>query len=153
MVDFWVALFSLVLFMKVFMVTREVEIGFRTATFFPITMVENVVPQQVSLYMLFLGVGEDKLFKKFMKAVDFIHIKIILIILIQACHHAQRFLSILHFSSYLCTLYSYTTSKYTILWIFLFSTTQLYSLIHPPKPTSSWSSSLFIKEDDLPQED
>ena len=60
MVDFWVALFIIVLFTKVFMVTREVDIGLRPATFFPITMVDNAVPQQVPLNMLFLGVGEEK---------------------------------------------------------------------------------------------
>ena len=35
--------------------------------------------------------GGGEMIQKFMKAVDFIHIKITLIILIQACHHAQRF--------------------------------------------------------------
>ena len=60
MVDFWVALFILVLFTKVFMVTREVDIGLRPATFFPITMVNNALPQQVPLNIFCLGVGEEK---------------------------------------------------------------------------------------------
>ena len=60
MVDIWVSLFLLVLFTKVFMVTREVDIGLRPATFYPITMVENAVPQQVPLNMLFLCEGEEK---------------------------------------------------------------------------------------------
>ena len=91
LVDFRVTLLLLFLFTKLFMLIREVYIGCRSDTFLPITVVENTVPHRGPLKMLFLGAGEDKLLKTVIEAVAYIHIKIILIILIQACHHNQSF--------------------------------------------------------------
>ena len=57
MVDFWVDLLLLVVFMKVFMVIRDMYIGLRPATLLPITMVDNKVPHQGTLRMISLGMG------------------------------------------------------------------------------------------------
>ena len=112
--------------------------GIRQAIFLPITMVDNTVPTQGSLKMVFLGVCEDKLWKTVIKDVYYIQIKTILIILIKACHHHTLiqachptliFVSTLHFFSYLFTVWGCTPSSYTILWIFIFSATQFYSLL------------------------
>ena len=65
------------------------NIGLITATFLHITMVDYTLYTQGYLKNLFHGVCQDKSFKQFTKAVYYIHIKIILIIIIiiQAWHH------------------------------------------------------------------
>ena len=47
MLDCQVALLLLVLFTKVFMVVRDVEVGIRPATLLNINVVENIVPTRV----------------------------------------------------------------------------------------------------------
>ena len=58
------------------MVVTEIDIGLRPANFIHMTMVDNIFPTQGFLKNLFQGVWKEK-----------IHIKIILIILIQEYHH------------------------------------------------------------------
>ena len=60
----------------IFMVVTEIEIALIPANFLHITMVEYIFPTQSFLNHIFQGVVKDK-----------IHIKIILTILVQACHH------------------------------------------------------------------
>ena len=69
------------------MVIREVVIVLKPATFLHITMVDYTLSTQGSLKNLFQGVFEEKLFNAVIKSVYYIHIKIILIVLIQACHN------------------------------------------------------------------
>ena len=71
-----------------FVETREVEIGIISSTSLHITMVDYAWSTQGSLRILFQGVFEDKIYKTVIKAVFNIHIKIILIILIQAFHNS-----------------------------------------------------------------
>ena len=70
-----------------FMVMREVNIGLRQATFLHITMIYYTLYIQGHLTNISQGVLEGKMFKQFTKVVSYIHIKIIIIIIIQACHH------------------------------------------------------------------
>ena len=65
----------------------EVYMGLIPATCIPQNLVDNTVPTQVSINIIFLGVCEYKLFKTVIRDVAYFHIKIILIILIQAFHH------------------------------------------------------------------
>ena len=78
LVDHWVYMFMLI---------RYADIGIRTDTLLTITMVDYTVSTQGPLNMIFLGVCEENLFKTVTKAVVYIHIKIMLIILIQSYHH------------------------------------------------------------------
>ena len=70
-----------------FMVMIEVAIGLRPSTFIHITMVEYTLSAQGYLNKLFQEVYEEKMFKKVIKSMSYIHIKIILTILIQSCNH------------------------------------------------------------------
>ena len=72
---------------SLFMVMRELGIGLRPDTFSPIKMVDNKVPTQGYLKIIFPEVYKEKSFKTFIKAVACIHIKIVLIIIIQTCNH------------------------------------------------------------------
>ena len=63
-------------------------IGIRRSTFLPIPMADNTLSTQGDLKMIFLGVCKEKWFKTVIKAVYYIHTKIILIILIQELNHA-----------------------------------------------------------------
>ena len=65
-----------------FMAMIEVDIGLRPANLLPITTMDNTGPTQGYLTMLFIGVCDDILFRTVIKAVSYIHIKIILVILI-----------------------------------------------------------------------
>ena len=56
--------------------------------------------------------------------------------------------SILHLYSNLRTLCSCAPSTYTIFWIFISSTAQIYFLLRVTKPTSSLFASSFIKDND-----
>ena len=67
---------------SLFMAMREVEIGLRPANLLPITTVENIGPTQGYLTMLFIGVCNEILFRTVIKAVSYIHIKIVLVIVI-----------------------------------------------------------------------
>ena len=70
-----------------FMVMREVNTGLIPATFIRITMVDYTVYTQDHLTNLFRGVCQEKMFKQVTQVVSHIHIKIIIIIIIQAYHH------------------------------------------------------------------
>ena len=56
-VEYWVALFILYMFMTVFTMTREVDIGLIPATLLPITVEGNEFPHQGTLKIISLGVG------------------------------------------------------------------------------------------------
>ena len=58
----------------------------RPDTLLHITMADYILSTQISPKNTLQGVSEDKIFKKIIKDVSYIHIKIILIILIQVCH-------------------------------------------------------------------
>ena len=70
-----------------FMVMREVEIGLIPATLLNINMVEYTFSTKGSLKKLLQGVCEEEIFKTVIKDVSYIHIKIVLIILIQEFQH------------------------------------------------------------------
>ena len=75
------------MFTEFFMVMKYVYIGLIPSTFFPITMLDNTLPHQYPLKILSLGVGIINDSKQSSRMLIFIYIKIILIIIIQACHH------------------------------------------------------------------
>ena len=66
-----------------FMVIGEVYIGLRPSTFLHTTILDYTFSTQGYLKNLFQGLCKEKIFKTVIKAVSYIHIKIILIILIQ----------------------------------------------------------------------
>ena len=66
---------------------KEVDICIRSENFLNIIMVEYTLPTQGSFKKLFQGGFEENFFKTVTKAVSYIHIKTILIIIIQAWHH------------------------------------------------------------------
>ena len=68
-------------FLFIFM--REFIIGIRSATLLHISMVYYTLYTQGFLNKLFQGEYEEKIFKTFIKAVSYIHIKTILVILIR----------------------------------------------------------------------
>ena len=74
------------------------------------------------------------------------------LILIQACHHTQFFVSILHFYSYVCTLFSSILSSYTTLGLSSY-TTPYTNLLHVTSSISSWSVCSFIKRNEWSQEE
>ena len=69
------------------MVIREVDTGLRPDTFIHINIVDYTLSTQDYLKNVFQGVREDKNVKKSIKDVSYIHIKIMLIIIIQVYHH------------------------------------------------------------------
>ena len=78
LVDYWVYLL---------MVTRELDIGLRPATFLHRTIGSYKFSTQYPLKNIPQGLYEEKILKTDTKGIYYIHIKIILIMLIQACHH------------------------------------------------------------------
>ena len=71
---------------SLFMVTREVDIVLRSSNLLHITMVDYIWSTQGFFNNLFQGVFQEKNLKTVIKALYYIHIIIILIIIIQAWH-------------------------------------------------------------------
>ena len=119
------------------MVMREVDIGIRLATFLHITIVDYKLSTQGFLNNLFQGLCKEKISKTVTKDVLLSTSKLSLLYLYKHDTTPHLAVSILHLLSYLCTLWSFTPSSYTILRLFTYSTTHYSSLLHITNPIYS----------------
>ena len=130
----------------------------------PVSMLDSISSWFDLTLTTFPTVWKEKIFKQVIKYVSYIHIKIILVVILQAwhhnliqtCHHTlfQEFHHTLFFfvRIALIILFMNLMELHTILRIFKPSTNQYSSLLHVFKPTSSWFSFSFLKEDEWKQE-